>query len=85
MKVTFELDTEEPQQADEVQQMVKSLNLRIALWDIDQMFRNAIKYEGFMRDDYMTEEEMLVVEKLQKRYHEILEDQDITKLVLEMP
>jgi len=85
MKVTFELNTEEPQQADEVLQIVKSLNTRIALWDIDKMFRNALKYEGFMRKGYLTEEEMLVVEKLQEKFYEILEEQDITKHVLEMP
>ncbi len=85
MKVTFELDTEEPQQSDEVQQITKSLNTRIALWDIDKMLRSMLKYEDQVHDGYLTEEEEAVVEYMQKKFLEILDEQDITKLVLGMP
>ncbi len=86
MKVKFEIDTDEPGADDNIQTLVKAMQSRIALWDIDKMFRNAIKYEGFMREnDYLSEEEEAVVEKLYKKFYEILDEYDIKKHVLEMP
>ncbi len=87
MKITFELDTDEPQQQDEAQTLLNAMDLRIALWDMDQLFRRAIKYEGFMGDpkEYLTEEQDAVVEKLREEFNEILAERGLTKLVLEMP
>ncbi len=85
MKVTIEIDTDEPQQTDELVGITKALNMRIALWDIDKLFRTILKYEDQIHDGYLTEKEEAVVEYLQKQFHELLEEQDITKYVLEMP
>ncbi len=85
MKVTFEIDTEEPQQADEVVMLTKALDMRIALWDVEQLLRNALKYEGFLRPDYLTDIEEKAIEQVQIKFREILDEHDLTKHVLEMP
>ncbi len=87
MKVTFELDTDEPQQQDEAQALLSATDLRIALWDMEQLFRRAVKYEGFMpgSKEYLTEDQEEVVDKLRDEFHEILAERGLTKLVLEMP
>jgi len=85
MKIIFEFDGNEPQEEDQAMVMMKATDARIALWDIEQLFRNAIKYEGFMGPEYLTEEEEAVVNKLKGRFYEILEEHDLTKHILEMP
>ena len=86
MKVTFEVNVDGVDGRDDVETLIKALPSRIALWDTDKMFRNAIKYEGFMRDnEYLTDEEEAVVEKLYKKFYEILDEHDIKNHILEMP
>ncbi len=85
MKVTIEIDTDEPQQADELISITKALNMRIALWDVDKLFRTVLKYENQIHDGYLTDEEEAVVEYLQKQFLELLEEQDVTNHVLGMP
>ncbi len=85
MKVTIEIDTDEPQQADELISITKALDMRIALWDIDKLFRTILKYENQIHDGYLTDGEEAVVEYLQKQFLELLEERDITKHVLDMP
>ena len=85
MKVTIEIDTDEAQQADELKTIVGALDMRIALWDTDKLLARLIKYENQLHDGYLTEEEEKVVEYIQKQFQDILEEQDVTKLVLDMP
>ncbi len=85
MKVTIEIDTDEAQQVDELKTIVGALDMRIALWDMDKLLAKLIKYENQLHDGYLTEEEEKVVEYIQKQFQDILEEQDVTKLVLDMP
>ncbi len=85
MKIIFEIDGDEPRELDEAKVLLNATNMRIALWDIDKLFRNALKYEGFAHEDYLTPAEEFVVEKLQTKFNEFLEEYDIEKLVKEMP
>jgi hypothetical protein len=79
------LDEDDPQDSKKVKELTHNTEMMIALWDIDKMFRNAIKYEGFMRPgEYLTEEESAVVEKLWAEYKETLEEYNLTKMILEM-
>jgi hypothetical protein len=54
---------------------------KIALWDVTQMFRNALKYENVIHEGYLTGEEDEVVEKLQKAFFDILDDNGITEAI----
>ncbi len=85
MKVTFEINTNESQEQDELITLTKALDMRIALWDIDKLLRNTIKYENQLHDDYLTEEEENAIEYIQKKFNELLEERDLTQHVLEMP
>jgi len=78
MKATYEFDMGEPRERKQAILLLKAEDLAITLWDISQLFRNSLKYEGLMRDNkYLTEDEYAVVEKLQERFNEILKDNDI--------
>jgi len=86
MKAILEFDMEEPQDKNNLNEVLKATDMRIALWDVDKLFRGAIKYEGFMRDnEYLTDEEEAVVEKLWDKFFEILDERDLKQFVLEMP
>ncbi|MCK5535405.1 MAG: hypothetical protein KAI79_01185 [Bacteroidales bacterium] len=82
MKAILEFDTSEPEQNRELKLAIKAEDMSIALWDIDQMFRNILKYENIAHEGYLTEEEYDVVEKLRKDFNDLLEERDI-KMVLE--
>jgi hypothetical protein len=60
--------------------------MRLALWDLNQKFRNALKYEGFIKpNEYLSEEADEAVDKMWNEYLEILRDYDLEKFILEMP
>ncbi len=77
MKVTLTFDTDEPQQYREMLEATRASKLSIALWDIDQMLRNLIKYENVMHDGYLTDEEDRVAEFIRDKVHEIIKDNDV--------
>jgi hypothetical protein len=86
MKVAFLLDDDDPQDSRKLKELAYNTDMMIALWDIDKMFRNALKYEGYMKPkEYLNDEETEVVEKLRQDYFDILEEYNLTKLILEMP
>jgi len=82
MKATFEYDLAEPYEKKQAHQHLKADDLSIALWDISQLFRNALKYENVIHEGYLTDEEFVVVEKLQENIIDIIEEYDL-KFVLE--
>lgn len=77
MKATLEFDTDEPQQNRELKECTRASDMTIALWDVDQLFRNVLKYENVYHKDYLTDEEDDVVTWLRKEFHKILEERDI--------
>ncbi len=86
MKAILEFDLNEPQDERRLQEITFVNDMQIALWDTIQMFRNAIKYEGFLKKgEYLTEEESEVAEKFQSKFFEILEEHNIRKLIEELP
>ena len=85
MKILFILDEEEPRDSQKLKELSKNTDMMVALWDINQMFRNTLKYENMIHDGYLTDEEYSAIEKTRDKYLEILEEYDITKLILEMP
>ncbi len=84
MKVTIEFDTDDPQNAVELKGMLKAQDMRIALWDINNLFRTVLKYENQVHKDYLTDEEEIAIEHVQKQFLEVLEEYDLTQYVLEM-
>ena len=81
MKVVFEADLDDPSDARMAKDILMVDSYKIALWDIMQMFRNALKYENVIHEGYLTGEEDAVVEKLQKAFHNILDDNGITDAI----
>ena len=86
MRIILETDTEKDgYRPDDVETIIKATELRIALWDINQMFVNAKKYEGLVKDgEYLTEKEYEIVDKLHKKFSDILGSNRVKQLVLEM-
>lgn len=72
MIAKLEFDTDEPQQQRELKLCVKAVDMSIALWDIDQMFRRILKY-----DETITEDQDIIVEALRKEFWDILKNQDV--------
>jgi len=82
MKAILEYNLEEPTEAREATRALKALDLSIAIWDITQLLRNSLKYEGLVRNGYLTDDEYTVIEKIQEKVHKIIEEHDI-KFVLD--
>ena len=82
MKATLEFDTGEPDQLREFREASKASSMAIALWDLDQMLRNVIKYENMYHPGYLTEEEDKLAEWVRDKLHEIIDEYDV-KFVLE--
>jgi len=84
MKVTLEFNTDDPQQAKELKLLIAAEEMQIALWDIMQMFRNAMKYEGYIKKGkYLTDAEYNLAETFQKNFFEILDDYNLQKMIEE--
>ena len=81
MKAILEFDTDEPQQSRELRECTNASAMAIALWDMDQLFRSAMKYENVIHDGYLDEGEYEVMEFMRRNFHKILEEADI-KFVL---
>jgi hypothetical protein len=77
MKATLMYDTSEPSESKELEKAVKAPHMAIALWDIERMLRELVKYEDILHKGYLTEEEDKVVEFISGKFHEILEDNNI--------
>jgi hypothetical protein len=73
----------EPYEKRQAMLHLRADDLAIALSDVSNLFRNTLKYEGFMRKDYLTEEEYAVVEKLQEKFNEIMKDDELNNLVFD--
>ena len=72
MKVTFEFDLNEIEDKRELKYYVASSEMSSVLWDVAMMFRNELKY-----NDNITSEQYEIVEKLEKEFMEMLEDNNL--------
>ncbi len=82
MKATFEFDLDDPHEAKEAARYMKSPYLAIALWDIQQMLRNALKYEGFMgKDKYLTGCQYAVAEKIYDKVNDIIREYELDSVI----
>lgn len=77
LKAKLEFDLNEPEDYKKHKCYCAAEEMSIALWDIEQLFRQELKYnEDLNQDQYE------IVSKLQSKFREILEERDI-KFVLE--
>ena len=70
MKTVIEFDNFEEEK--ELFDCLNGTKYKILLWDTKQLFRNTLKY-----DETLSEEQYLIVEKLQEKFHEIIENVEL--------
>ena len=70
MKATIEFNLAEPYEVREHFRMLKAVDMSIALFDIEQMFRNKLKYDEDLPDDAYNE-----IDKLRNLFYEIIDEQ----------
>jgi len=73
MKAILEFDLNEPDDVTAHKRAVKSLDMAIALWDIEQYLRSHTKYAP----DSMPQEAYDALEKAREKFYEILNDHNI--------
>ncbi len=72
MKAILEFEVDEPQDRKELKRVTSATEMSIALWDIDVMFRNKLKY-----DETLSEGEYDIISSLREDFWTILKDQDV--------
>ena len=75
-KATLEFDLSEPHEQQELNLKLRATDMAIALWDVEQMFRHELKYNEDITDDQYT-----IVEKLQEKYFEMVDDRNLKGLI----
>jgi hypothetical protein len=77
MKAIIEFDLDEPREYSEWKKYTHTTDLELALWDITQLLRSSLKYEGILVDGYLTGNTYSIIEKLEDKVHDIIEDNDV--------
>lgn len=72
-KAILEFDLNEPEDRNEHERMMKSLDLCLALWDIDQYLRSQTKY-----NDNLTQEQYDVLDLARTKFYEIMNERSIS-------
>lgn len=72
-KAILEFDLNESDDIEAHKRAVKSLDLVIALWDIEQYFRTQTKY-----NENLTEDQHKVLEKAKEEFYDILQKHNIS-------
>ena len=74
-KAILEFDLNEPDDKEAHKRAVKSLDMALALWDMDQYLRSQIKYS----DEYeLTDEQYNTLEETRDKLHKILSEYNIS-------
>lgn len=74
-KAILEFDLNEPDDKEAHKRAVKSLDMALALWDMDQYLRSQIKYS----DEYeLTDEQYKTLEETRDKLHKILSEYNIS-------
>jgi len=66
-KAILEFDLNEPEDRNEHERMLKSLDLCLALWDMDQYLRSQTKY-----NESLTQEQWDVLDETRTKLYEIM-------------
>ena len=74
-KAILEFDLNEPDDREAHKRAVKSLDLVLALWDMDQYLRGLIKYGD---DIELTDEQYKTLEETRTKLHQILSEYNIS-------
>lgn len=74
-KAILEFDLNEQDDVEAHKRAVKSLDLVIALWDIDQYLRSLLKYGD---ECSITEEQHKVLNETREKLHDILREKNIS-------
>ena len=74
-KAILEFDLNEPDDREAHKRAVKSLDLVLALWDIDQYLRSQIKYGN---ETEITDEQYKILEETRTKLHQILSEYNIS-------
>lgn len=75
-KITWTFDMSNPEDEKELILKTKSIEMAIAIWDVEQLFRNELKY-----NEELTDGEYKIVEGLQERYFEIINGHGVVNLI----
>ena len=75
-KVVWEFDMEEPRQVEDLQLRIKAVDLAIFVFDMENMFRNELKY-----NEELSEDTIEVLERMQSVMLENIEDRQIGDLI----
>lgn len=74
-KAILEFDLNEPDDKEAHKRAVKSLDMALALWDMDQYLRSQIKYS----DEYeLTDEQYKTLDETREKLHQILSEYNIS-------
>jgi len=74
-KAILEFDLNEHDDVEAHKRAVKSLDLVIALWDIDQYLRSLLKYGD---ECSITEEQYKILDETREKLHDILREKNIS-------
>lgn len=74
-KAILEFDLNEPDDREAHKRAVKSLDLVLALWDIDQYLRSQIKYGDEIE---LTDEQFTTLDETREKLHSILREYNIS-------
>lgn len=72
-KATLEFDLNDPEDALQHTRMMKSLDMALVLWDIDQYLRTRLKYEDSISDD-----EYKAVDAAREKLYELMNQRSVS-------
>ena len=72
-KAILEFDLNEPDDRDEHNRMIRSLDILLALWDIDQYLRSQTKY-----NENLTQEQWDTLDQTRTKFYEIMNERNIS-------
>lgn len=72
-KAILEFDLSEPDDASEHMRMLKSLDILVVLWEMDQYLRTRLKYEDNISDD-----EYKAVEAAREKLYDIMNARSVS-------
>jgi len=73
-KAILEFDLNEPDDREEHKRMLKSLDIMLVLWDIDNYLRSQLKYN----EDGLTDQQYEVLEKARSEFYDILNKRGVS-------
>jgi hypothetical protein len=72
-KAILEFDLNEPDDRDEHNRMLRSLDIVLVLWDIDQYLRSQTKY-----NENLTQEQWDALDQTRTKFYEIMNERNVS-------